>query len=85
MYYFRGNQLMKLISVISSIGIVVLILGVIFHLQGSSIIGPQTSFMYSNPKWTTYGIQMAVSGIVVITTVIIVKIIKKTNSKNQQI
>jgi len=76
---------MKLISIISSIGVVVLILGMIFHLQGLSIEGPQTSFMYSNPKWTTYGIQMVISGIVIITTAIIVEIIRKTDSKNQQI
>ncbi len=43
-------------------GIGIMIMGVIFHLQGQSIVGPKTSFMYSNPQWITYGIQIAVLG-----------------------
>jgi hypothetical protein len=47
------------------IGVVILIFGVIFHLQGQSIVGPESSFMYSNPDWTTYGIQIAIAGIAI--------------------
>ncbi|MEK6831994.1 MAG: hypothetical protein AABZ37_06295 [Thermoproteota archaeon] len=43
-------------------GIGIMIMGVIFHLQGKSIVGPESSFMYSNPQWITYGIQIAVLG-----------------------
>jgi len=43
-------------------GIGIMIMGVIFHLQGKSIVGPESSFMYSNPQWVTYGIQIAVLG-----------------------
>jgi hypothetical protein len=43
-------------------GIGIMIMGVIFHLQGQSIVGPETSFMYSNPQWVTYGIQIAIVG-----------------------
>jgi TPP-dependent pyruvate/acetoin dehydrogenase alpha subunit len=43
-------------------GIGIMIMGVIFHLQGQSIVGPETSFMYSNPQWVTYGIQIAIAG-----------------------
>ena len=43
-------------------GIGIMIMGVIFHLQGQSIVGPETSFMYSNPQWITYGIQIAIAG-----------------------
>jgi hypothetical protein len=39
-----------------------MIMGVIFHLQGQSIVGPESSFMYSNPQWVTYGIQIVVVG-----------------------
>jgi len=43
-------------------GIGIMIMGVIFHLQGQSIVGPESSFMYSNPQWVTYGIQIVVVG-----------------------
>jgi len=47
------------------IGIIIGFFGLIFHLQGQSIVGPESSFMYSNPEWITYGIQMIIAGIVV--------------------
>ncbi len=50
----------KKAAIITGIGI--MIMGVIFHLQGKSIVGPESSFMYSNPQWITYGIQIAVLG-----------------------
>ena len=43
-------------------GIGIMIMGMIFHLQGQSIVGPESSFMYSNPQWVTYGIQIVVVG-----------------------
>jgi len=43
-------------------GIGIMIMGVIFHLQGQSMVGPESSFMYSNPQWVTYGIQIVVVG-----------------------
>ena len=43
-------------------GIGIMIMGVIFHLQGQSIVGPESSFMYSNPQGVTYGIQIVVAG-----------------------
>ena len=49
-------------------GMMVLILGVIFHLQGQSVVGPESSFMYSNPDWITYGIQIVIIGLVMIGT-----------------
>ena len=47
-------------------GMIIMIMGVIFHLQGQSIVGPESSFMYSNPQWVTYGIQIAVIGGVIV-------------------
>jgi len=58
------------------IGTIILIFGLIFHLQGQSVIGPESSFMYSNPDWVTYGIQIAIVGII-IGVVGIVGIIKR--------
>jgi len=59
------------------IGIIILIFGLIFHLQGQSVIGPESSFMYSNPEWVTYGIQIAIVGIIIVGTGIGVSIIKR--------
>jgi len=47
-------------------GMVILIIGLIFHLQGRSIVGPESSFMYSNPQWVTYGIEISVLGGVIL-------------------
>ena len=46
------------------IGIIVGAFGLIFHLQGQSIVGPESSFMYSNPEWITYGLSMILVGII---------------------
>ena len=59
-------------------GIGVMIMGVIFHLQGKSIVGPESSFMYSNPQWITYGIQIAVLGGIVLAIGVGLNFIKKS-------
>jgi hypothetical protein len=46
-------------------GIIVVVMGTVFHLQGQSIIGPQSSFMYSNPEWITYGLEILGIGIII--------------------
>jgi len=45
------------------IGVVIFVLGIVFHLQGQGVIGPKESFMYSNPEWITSGLVIAISGI----------------------
>ena len=59
-------------------GIGIMIMGVIFHLQGKSIIGPESSFMYSNPQWITYGIQIAVLGGIILAIGVGLNFIKKS-------
>ncbi len=56
------------------IGVIVLSFGIIFHLQGQGVVGPQESFMYENPNWITYGQQIVVIGILIIGVGIVVKI-----------
>lgn len=51
-------------------------LGIIFHLQGQSVVGPESSFMYANPEWVSYGIQIAISGIIISGVGISIKIKK---------
>ncbi|MEE8383463.1 MAG: hypothetical protein V3R39_00755 [Nitrosopumilus sp.] len=68
---------MKEVKSLVIIGTIVLIFGLIFHLQGHSVIGPQSSFMYSNPDWITYGIEISIVGIIIIVAGIGIKIIKR--------
>jgi len=53
-------------------GITIVIFGIIFHLQGQSAIGPEVSFMYSNPNWATYGIQIMIIGTIIMASGIII-------------
>ena len=62
---------------ITIFGAVILVLGTIFHLQGQSIVGPESSFMYSNPQWITYGIQIALIGSIIIVSGILIRVIKR--------
>ncbi len=68
---------MKAVKSLVIIGAIVLIFGIIFHLQGHSVIGPQSSFMYSNPDWVTYGIEISIVGIIIIGSGIGIRIIKR--------
>jgi len=62
---------------IIGIGGIVFIFGLIFDLQGQAIVGPESSFMYANPDWITYGIQIMIIGISMIVVGILLKILKK--------
>ena len=66
----------KGISIIA-IGGIIFIIGLIFDLQGQSIIGPKSSFMYANPEWITYGIQIMSIGIAIMVVGTLLKILKK--------
>ena len=67
---------MKISTILGIIGGIILVLGIIFHLQGHSVVGPESSFMYSNPEWITYGIQILIVGIAIIGISIGIKILK---------
>ena len=62
---------------IIGIGGIVFIFGLIFDLQGQAIVGPESSFMYANPDWITYGIQIMVLGIIIVGIGALLKILKK--------
>ena len=68
---------MKGVKPLIIIGAIILILGLIFHLQGQSVIGPESSFMYSNPEWITYGIQIVIVGIIIVVAGIGISVIKR--------
>lgn len=62
---------------IITVGGIIVIFGIIFHLQGQSVVGPESSFMYSNPDWITYGIQIAIIGLIIIISGTTISIMKK--------
>ncbi|BDQ30525.1 hypothetical protein NZNM25_08320 [Nitrosopumilus zosterae] len=59
------------------IGGIISVFGIIFHLQGQSVVGPESSFMYSNPDWITYGIQIVITGLIMIGIGIAITVLKK--------
>ncbi len=69
--------MMKIGNSIIIVGIIITILGIVFHLQGQSVVGPESSFMYSNPEWVTYGLQISILGAIVTVIGFALRIIKK--------
>jgi len=63
------------------IGAVISSLGIIFYFQGQSILGPESSFMYSNPEWISYGLEISIIGIIIVGSGITLKIIRVQKSK----
>ena len=61
------------------IGMIIVFFGFIFHLQGQSILGPESSFMYSNPNWIDYGIQIIIIGIIIVFIGFLIHFIIKRN------
>ena len=68
---------MKIWKLVMITGSVIFILGIIFHFQGKSIVGPESSFMYANPEWVYYGTQIVVAGIIISGIGISLKFIRK--------
>lgn len=68
-------------TVVIILGVIITILGGIFHLQGQSIVGPQSSFMYSNPKWIRYGLQIFIFGLIMAGVGMGLFIIKKVRAQ----
>jgi len=54
------------------LGIIVIALGVLFYLQGKSVVGPESSFMYYNPEWITNGQWIAIIGIIILAAGIVI-------------
>jgi len=70
---------LKIGKPLAVIGIVILLAGIIFHLQGQAILGPESSFMYSNPDWITKGQQIAIGGLGILGIGIGLLIAKRSN------
>ncbi len=63
---FSNNISLKIGLSLIIVGILILASGGIFHFQGQGIIGPESSFMYSNPDWISYGQQIVIVGLIIV-------------------
>ncbi len=70
---------MKIGIAIISVGTIVFGFGMLFFLQGNSVVGPTSSFMYSNPKWIGYGESIVVVGIGIIVLGIVTSLRRLTS------
>jgi hypothetical protein len=57
---------MRVVKPLIGIGIIVIIFGIVFFLQGHSVVGPKSSFMYSNPQWIIKGQWIVILGIIIL-------------------
>ena len=74
----RKPILVKLLLVV---GFILVIAGIIFVAQSNSMIGPQSSFMYSNPKWTVNGFAISIGGVVIVIYGMLIHFINNKNKK----
>jgi uncharacterized membrane protein YidH (DUF202 family) len=65
-----------LVKTLIVVGCILIIAGILFVAQSNSEIGPQSSFMYSNPQWTVNGFAICIVGSVVLVCGITIRYIK---------
>lgn len=46
-------------------GVAITVFGIIFHLQGRGVVGPEESFMYQSQDWVNHGITIIIIGVTV--------------------
>ena len=59
------------------VGAILVMLGILFVAQSKSVVGPQSSFMYSNPQWIVNGFAICIIGLVVLVCGITIHYIKQ--------
>ena len=57
---------MKIRITVIILGSIIFLSGILFHLQGHGVVGPESSFMYYNPEWITYGLQIVFIGLAIL-------------------
>lgn len=68
---------MKIQTGLVIIGIIIIFAGLVFHFQGDGVIGPESSFMYSNTDWTFYGIDIMIIGSITLGIGLVLQLRKK--------
>ena len=65
-----------LVKLLLFVGFVLVIAGIIFVAQSNSMIGPQSSFMYSNPQWTVNGFAISAMGLIILVCGLVIRFVK---------
>jgi hypothetical protein len=65
-----------LVKILLVVGFILIIAGIIFVAQSNSVIGPQSSFMYSNPQWTINGFAIFIGGLVTLACGLVIHFVK---------
>lgn len=47
------------------VGAILIFFGIVFQFQGRGQLGPESSFMYYNKDWISYGVIVIIFGIIV--------------------
>jgi uncharacterized membrane protein len=69
--------------IIELIGIALVLAGVIFTAQSKALLGPSSSFMYSNPGWTINGSMFIIAGVIVLILGIIFRTVYRHKFKHK--
>ena len=64
------------VKILFIVGFILILAGIIFVAQSNSVIGPQSSFMYSNPHWTVNGFAISMVGLVILACGILIHFVK---------
>jgi hypothetical protein len=64
------------VRILIVVGCILIIAGIVFVAQSNSVLGPQSSFMYSNPEWTVNGFAISIVGLVVLACGVLIRFIK---------
>jgi hypothetical protein len=65
-----------LVKILLVVGFILIIAGMIFVAQSNSMIGPQSSFMYSNPQWTVNGFTISAAGLIILVCGLVIHFVK---------
>ncbi len=67
----------RVIKLLFPIGGIFIIAGILFIAQSKSLIGPQSSFMYSNPQWSANGFLIILTGLSLLVCGIVIPLFKR--------
>jgi hypothetical protein len=54
-------------TLLTLIGILLALAGMVFTLQGFGVVGPQSSLMFNSPTWVYQGVSVAAIGLLTLT------------------
>lgn len=71
----------KISKIIIVLGVIVIAFGLVFQFQGRGMIGPESSFMYYNKDWISYGLEIVMAGIIIAGAGVAIQIRTRSHAK----